>query len=73
MEVQVERKAVMRYSEAFKLQVVRELEQGRLENAGKAGCACGVRGTHTVAAAVSRLAKSGEAPRWDAENPRTAS
>jgi len=53
----VERKAVMRYSEAFKLQVVRELEQGRFENAGAAQRAYGVRGSHTVAGWVRRFGK----------------
>ena len=53
----MERTAVMRYSEAFKLQVIRELEQGRFENAGKAGRAYGVRGSHTVASWVRRFGK----------------
>ena len=53
----MERKAVMRYSEAFKLQVVRELEQGRFENAGTAQRAYGVRGSHTVAGWVRRFGK----------------
>jgi transposase-like protein len=47
----------MRYSEAFKLQVVRELEQGRFESAGAAGRAYGVKGCHTVACWVQRFGK----------------
>ena len=47
----------MRYSEAFKLQVVRELEQGRFESAGAAGRAYGVQGSRTVALWVQRFGK----------------
>ena len=47
----------MRYSEAFKLQVVRELEQGRFESAGAAGRAYGVNGSETVANWVRRYGK----------------
>ena len=53
----MERKAVMRYSEAFKVQVVRELEQGQFESAGAAGHAYGVKGSHTVAGWVRRFGK----------------
>jgi transposase len=53
----VERKAVMRYSEAFKLQVVRQLEQGHFENPWEAGQAYGVKGTHTVSNWVRRFGK----------------
>ena len=53
----MERGAVMRYSEAFKLQVVRELEQGRFGSAGEAGCAYGVKGSRTVALWVQRFGK----------------
>ena len=42
-------KRSIRYSEAFKLQVVRDLEQGRYENATAAGQAYGVTGRGTVA------------------------
>jgi transposase-like protein len=49
MEVLVVGKTVMRYSEAFKLQVVRELEQGRFESYEAAGRAYGVKGCHTIA------------------------
>ena len=51
------RRVVMRYSEAFKLQVVRELEQGRFENAWAAGRAYGVKGSHTVSLWVQRFGK----------------
>ena len=53
----MERKGVVRYSEAFKLQVVRELEQGRFENAWAAGRAYGVKGSGTVANWVRRFGK----------------
>ena len=53
----MERGAVMRYSEAFKLQVVRELEQGRFGSAGEAGRAYGVKGSRTVALWVQRFGK----------------
>jgi transposase len=45
----VGRRRSIRYSEAFKLQVVRDLEQGRYENATAAGQAYGVAGRGTVA------------------------
>ena len=51
------RRQIVRYSEAFKLQVVRELEQGRFENAGAAGRAYGVQGSRTVALWVQRFGK----------------
>jgi len=47
----------IRYSEAFKLQVVRDLEQGRFENATAAGQAYGVTGRGTVAIWVRRFGK----------------
>ena len=53
----MERKVEMRYSEAFKLQVVRELEQGRFENVGAVGRAYGVKGSDTVASWVRRFGK----------------
>jgi transposase-like protein len=46
--------SVMRYSEAFKLHVVRELEEGRYESPGKAGRAYGVKGQGTVACWLRR-------------------
>jgi transposase len=57
MEVQVEQKVVVRYSEAFKLQVVRQLEQGRFGNPWEAGQAYGVKGTNTVARWVRQFGK----------------
>jgi putative transposase len=57
MEVQVVGKTVMRYSEAFKLQVVRELEQGRFESYKAAGRAYGVKGCHTIASWVRQYGK----------------
>ena len=53
----MKQRALMRYSEAFKLQVVRELEQGRFESAGAAGRAYGVKGCDTVACWVRRFGK----------------
>ena len=50
-------KPVIRYSEAFKLQVVRELEQGRFGSLAEAGRAYGVRGAMTVGAWVRRFGK----------------
>ena len=50
-------KVVMRYSEAFKLQVVRELEQGRFESVEAARRAYGVKGSETVAKWVRRFGK----------------
>ena len=47
----------MRYSEAFKLQVVRELEQGRFESYEAAGRAYGVKGCHTIASWVRQFGK----------------
>jgi transposase-like protein len=53
----VDRGVTIRYSEAFKLQVVRDLEQGRFENAGAAGRAYGVNGAETVANWIRRYGK----------------
>ena len=50
-------KPVIRYSEAFKLQVVREVESGRFSSAGEAGRAYGVKGPTTVAYWVRRYGK----------------
>lgn len=44
----MERKCVIRYSEAFKLQVVRELEEGRHASVFAAQEAYGIRGQGTV-------------------------
>ena len=51
------RMRTIRYSEAFKLQVVRDLEQGRYDNATAAGQAYGVTGRSTVANWVQRFGK----------------
>jgi transposase len=53
----VERKLVVRYSEAFKLQVVRQLEQGHFDNPWAAGQACGVKGAGTVVRWVRQFGK----------------
>lgn len=53
----MERRSEIRYSEAFKLQVVRDLEQGRFDNATAAGHAYGVTGKGTVANWVRRFGK----------------
>lgn len=50
-------KSVMRYSEAFKLQVVRELEAGRYASAFEAGRTYGVRGPSTVGRWVRQYGK----------------
>lgn len=48
----------MRYSEAFKLKVVRDLEEGRYDSPARAGLAHGVKGKGTVAYWVRRYGKS---------------
>jgi transposase len=53
----VKNRTFVRYSEAFKLQVVRDLEQGRFESAGAAGRAYGIKGADTVAKWVTRYGK----------------
>jgi transposase-like protein len=50
-------RSVVRYSEAFKLQVVRELEQGRFGSVAEARRAYGVRGSATVDAWIRRFGK----------------
>jgi transposase len=57
MEDQVAGKIEIRYSEAFKLLVIRELEHGRFESADAAGRAYGVNGHGTVAKWVRRYGK----------------
>ena len=54
----MERKLVVRYSEAFKLQVVRQLEEGQFGNPWEAGQAYGVKGTNTVARWVRQFGKN---------------
>lgn len=53
----MEKHVEIRYSEAFKLQVVRELERGRFENPTAAGQAYGVNGKGTVARWVRQFGK----------------
>ena len=53
----MERRTGIRYSEAYKLQVVRDLEQGRFANVGAAGRAYGVNGAETVANWVRQYGK----------------
>ena len=53
----MKQKVVVRYSEAFKLQVVRQLEEGRFGNPWEAGQAYGVKGTNTVARWVRQFGK----------------
>lgn len=50
-------RSTIRYSEAFKLQVVRELEQGRFGSIAAARRAYGVRGSVTVEAWIRRFGK----------------
>ena len=49
---------IIRYSEAFKLQVVREVESGRHGSCHGAAMAYGIRGSATVAQWVRRYGKS---------------
>ena len=53
----MERKVFVRYSEAFKLQVVRQLEQGQFENPWEAGQAYGVKGAGTVSRWVRQFGR----------------
>lgn len=50
-------RANIRYSEAFKLQVVRGIEQGRFESVGAAGRAYGVKGAETIALWMQRYGR----------------
>lgn len=50
-------RSVIRYSEAFKLKVVRELEQGRFGSVNEVRRAYGVRGSATVDAWIRRFGK----------------
>lgn len=53
----MKQRVVVRYSEAFKLQVVRQLEEGQFGNPWEAGQAYGVKGTNTVARWVRQFGK----------------
>ena len=50
-------KRIVRYSEAFKLKVVRDLEEGRYGSAGEVSRAYGIKGAMTVAKWVRRYGK----------------
>ena len=50
-------RTVTRYSEAFKLQVLRDLEEGRFETRAAAACAYGIRGKGTIAYWIQRYGK----------------
>ena len=51
-------RSVIRYSEAFKLKIVRDLEEGRYDSPSEAGLAHGVKGKGTVAYWVRRYGKN---------------
>lgn len=51
-------KTTFRYSEAFKLKVIRELEEGRFSSCAAAGRAYGIRGTATVQRWVRKYGKN---------------
>lgn len=53
----MQRKGAVRYSEAFKVQIVRQLEEGQFGNAWEAGQAYGVKGTNTVSRWVRQFGK----------------
>lgn len=53
----MERQRVIRYSEAFKLQVLREMEAGKYRSCAAAAEAYGVRGTATVQNWVQRYGR----------------
>ncbi len=51
-------KATIRYSEAFKLQVLRELETGKFRNVSEVQRAYGIRGSETIPNWIRRYGKS---------------
>ena len=51
-------KTTFRYSEAFKLKVIRELEQGKFSSCAAAGKAYGIRGSVTVQRWVRKYGKN---------------
>lgn len=53
----MEQRTVVRYSEAFKLQVLRELEEGRFGSRSAAGRAYGIRGNTTVERWIRKYGK----------------
>jgi len=54
---------VIRYSESFKLQVVRELEGGRFKSIGQAGSHYGIKGSETIRAWLIKFGKDRLMPR----------
>jgi transposase-like protein len=54
----VEQKVVVRYSEAFKLQVLRELEEGRFGSRSAAERAYGIKGKSTVVKWIRKYGKT---------------
>lgn len=67
-------KDVIRYSEAFKLQVVREVETGKHPTCGAARSAYGIRGSDTVAYWVRKYGKNhllGRVVRVETANERS--
>ena len=49
---------VIRYSEAFKLQVVREIDEGKFVNYASASRAYGIRGPNTIAYWIKKYGKN---------------
>ena len=54
---------VIKYSEGFKLQVVRELESGRFKSLCEAGAHYGIKGSRTVKAWLIKFGKDRLMPR----------
>jgi transposase len=54
---------VIRYSESFKLQVVRELEGGRFKSIGQAGSHYGIKGSETIRGWLIKFGKDRLMPR----------
>jgi len=54
---------VIRYSESFKLQVVRDLESGRFANIGQAASHYGIRGSVTIRGWLIKFGKDRLMPR----------
>ena len=55
--------SVVRYSEAFKLQVVRELESGELASIGEANRRYGITGATTINSWLKKYGRESELPR----------
>lgn len=54
----LDKKTTIRYSEAFKLQVLRELETGKFSTVAEAQRAYGIRGSETIPGWIRRYGKS---------------